>query len=76
MGISLGIVFVSYLLNMFASLSETTEFLKYFSIFTLADIRNVMVNIEIDPVMILISAVISVISLCASVIVYQKKELL
>lgn len=76
MGISLGIVFVSYLLNMFASLSETTEFLKYFSIFTLADIRNVMVNIEIDPVMILISAVISVISLCASLIVYQKKELL
>ena len=76
MGISLGFVFVSYILNMFSAMSDKTEFLKYFSVFTLADIRNVMVNIEINPMMIVISVAISVAALTGSVVVYQNKELL
>ena len=76
MGISLGCVFVSYILNMFSGMSDKTEFLKYFSVFTLADIRNVMVNIEINPMMIIISILISIVSLIGSIAVYQRKELL
>ena len=76
MGISLGFVFVSYILNMFSGMSDKTEFLKYFSVFTLADIRNVMVNIEINPMMIIISILISIVSLIGSIAVYQRKELL
>ena len=76
MGISLGFVFVSYILNMFSGMSDKTEFLKYFSVFTLADIRNVMVNIEINLMMIIISILISIVSLIGSIAVYQRKELL
>ena len=54
---------------------KTTRSL-YFSVFTLADIRNVMVNIEINPMMIIISILISIVSLIGSIAVYQRKELL
>ncbi|MGM9941977.1 MAG: ABC transporter permease subunit [Bulleidia sp.] len=76
MGISLGMVFISYILNMAASLSETTEFLKYFSVFTLADVRNVMVENAIDPVMVVITAVLSAAAFIATSIIYRKKELM
>ena len=48
LGISLGIVFISYFLQIISELNEKTEFLKYVSIFTLADIRNVIINIAIN----------------------------
>lgn len=76
MGISLGIVFISYILNMVASLSETTDFLKYFSVFTLADVRNVMMDGTIQPVMIIITVVLTAASFFATSLIYQKKELL
>ena len=47
LGISLGIVFASYFLNIISELGESTEFLKYISIFTLADIRNVIIDVAI-----------------------------
>lgn len=74
-GISLGIIFMSYFLNIVSSMSESTKFLKYFSIFTLADIRNVIINSSINPVMILISFFISVLFLILSILHYDKKEL-
>lgn len=75
-GLSLGIVFAGYILNMFASLSEVTEFLKYISVFTLADIRHVIVEGSIQPVMVIVTVVISVLSLLGSLAVYRKKDLL
>lgn len=74
-GISLGIVFISYFLNMIFEMSESTEFLKYISIFTLADIRNVIINISINPLMIFISIVITLLFIVLSIIHYDKKEL-
>ena len=50
-GISLGIVFISYFLNIISEMSESTEFLKYISIFTLSDIRNVITDVAINPLM-------------------------
>ena len=40
LGVSLGVVMVSYILNTLAVLSSDIEFLKYVSVFTLADIRK------------------------------------
>lgn len=75
LGISLGIVFVSYILQILSSLGKTTEFLKYFSIFTLADIRNIIVKIAINPTMVIVTIVIMAIFLIATTINYNKKEL-
>lgn len=75
MGISLGIVFVSYFLNILSEMGESTEFLKYISIFTLADIRNVIINVSINPLMLVLSVGITSIFMALATIRYEKKEL-
>lgn len=75
LGFSLGFVLLSYVLNTLSSLSENTEFLKCFSVFTLSDIRNVIINRSINVNMIAISLIISVIFFTLTVIRYNKKEL-
>ena len=75
LGASLGIVLVSYVLQTFSTLSETVEFLKYISVFTLADIRNVITNTSINWIMILISSFLSILFLILTIIFYNKKEL-
>ena len=75
LGFSLGIVFVSYFLQIISEMSESTEFLKYISIFTLADIRNVIVDIQINPVMVILSIVLTIILITFTLIRYNKKEL-
>lgn len=75
LGISLGIVLISYVLQILSSLAKTTEFLKYFSVFTLADIRNVITDVAINPVMMLLSVGLSILFLILTLIHYNKKEL-
>lgn len=75
-GISLGIVFISYIICVLSELSDKVEFLKYFSIYTLADTRNVISKIEINPLIILISIIITIITILLSYIRYEKKELI
>ena len=74
-GISLGIVFVSYFLNIISEIGESTEFLKYISIFTLADIRNVILNVSINPILVVLAICITVIFMILTMIRYEKKEL-
>ena len=74
-GISLGIVFASYFLNIISEMGESTEFLKYISIFTLADIRNVIINVSINPLMIVLTIGITAIFMILTTIRYEKKEL-
>jgi len=76
LGISLGIVFVSYVLQIFSTMATEVEFLKYFSVFTLADIRNVIIDISINPMMILISFGISILFFGLTIFQYNKKELI
>ncbi|MBR3199236.1 MAG: ABC transporter permease subunit [Bacilli bacterium] len=75
-GISLGLVFLSYVLSVLSELSTKVEFLKYFSIYTLADTRNVITNTSINSVMVIISLIITLIFILASYIRYNKKELI
>lgn len=74
-GISLGIVFVSYFLNVISEMGESTEFLRNISIFTLADTRNVIINMSINPLMIILSVMLFIMFLVFTVIHYEKKEL-
>lgn len=74
-GISLGLVFIFYLLNVLSELSSNVEFLKYFSIYTLADTRGIVSNQCINPMMIIISVLITGVLLLLSYSRYSKKEL-
>ena len=75
LGVSLGFVLASYVLNTLSSLSENIKFLKYFSVFTLSDIRNVITDKAINANMIVISALISAALIALTLIRYYKKEL-
>ena len=75
-GISLGLVFIFYLLNILSELSSNVEFIKYFSIYTLADVRNVISKVAINPIMIIVSIAITIVFIVLSYIRYNKKELL
>ena len=74
-GISLGIAFGSYLLQILSEMNEVTEFFKYFTVYTLADVRNVIVDVTINPIMVVISAAITILFILASYVRYEKKEL-
>lgn len=74
-GISLGIVLISYVLQILSTLGENVEFLKYFSLFTLADVRNVVSSSTIKPIMIMISIGLSILFFGLTIIHYNKKEL-
>lgn len=76
LGISLGIVFISYFLQIISELSDKTKFLRYMSIFTLADIRNVITDKVINPYMIIISLSLTIFFITSSIINYNKKELI
>lgn len=75
LGVSLGIVFISYALQTLSSLTEDIEFLKYLSVFTLADIRNVITNSAINPLLVAISIILSILFLGLTILRYNKKEL-
>ena len=75
-GISLGLVFIFYLLNVISELSSKVEFIKYFSIYTLADTRNIVISSSINPFCIAISISLTIILLFASYVRYEKKELI
>lgn len=74
-GLSLGIVFISYFLQIVSEMSDKTENLKYVSVFTLADIRNVIMERTINPIMIVVSAMLILLFLGLAILRYEKKEL-
>ena len=76
LGISLGIVFISYFLQIVSNIAEQFEFLKYLSIFTLADTRNIILNGTINSIIIIISVIISLVLLICTYINYNRKELI
>lgn len=75
-GISLGVSIGSYFIQILADMSEKVEFLKYLSIYTLADIRNIIIDIRINPIMIIVSILITLVFIVSSYLKYNKKELL
>lgn len=76
LGLSLGLVFLFYILSVISELSSKIDFLKYFSIYTLADPRNVIAKTEISLINILISLLITTILVIFTYKKYNKKELI
>lgn len=76
LGVSLGIILISYFLQMLSTIGDNVEFLKYASVFTLADIRNVIVDVSINPIMIIITLLLSCVFFVLTLVRYDKKELI
>lgn len=68
-------MFVSYFLNVISELSEETDVLKYVSVFTLADIRNVIVDVKINPHLVIVAFGLTILFIGLTVVRYKKKEL-
>ena len=75
-GISLGMVFFFYFLQIVSELGEKTKVLRYFTIYTLADTRNIVAKNVFNPWMIIISLTITIVFIVCSFIRYEKKELI
>ena len=76
LGLSLGLVFLFYIISVLSELSSKIEFIKYFSIYTLSDTRNVIEKIEINPLNIIISLLLTIILIIGSYKRYNNKELI
>ena len=74
--IGLGISLISYFILVLSEMDESISFFKYFTIYTLADIRNIIINISINPTMIVISLLITIILFVGTFIRNDKRELL
>ncbi len=73
--ISLAIVFFSYVLVTIAEINDKVNFVKYFSVYTLADTRGVITNNYINKYCIILSIIITIVLVILSLIRYNKKEL-
>jgi ABC-2 type transport system permease protein len=73
--ISLGVVFITYFLNILASVTDKVEFLKYFSPFEYVNSAAIIVDQSIKIVYLIIMAVVMITAISLSYIIYQKKDL-
>jgi ABC-2 type transport system permease protein len=75
MSISLGIVFITYFLNILASITDKAKFLKYFSPFEYIDSVTIIVDQTMEPLYLVFMAIIMLVSIIASYVIYHKKDL-
>lgn len=75
-GISLGLLFGFYLLNVLGSMSEKIEFLKYFSPFYYINARSIITDTKIDVLNCMIVLIAALIFTLLSFKFFDKKELI
>lgn len=75
-GISLGITLFSYFLLIISQINEATQNFKYFTVYTLTDIRGIIESTTMNPLMILISLLLTIVFLFISLLRYEDKELI
>lgn len=74
MMISLGTVFIAYVLSVLGAMSNKIEFLKYISPFEYINSRQIMIDERVNVIYLLVSFGIIIISLISSYHLYNKKE--
>lgn len=74
-GLSIGITFISYVLNAVSEMAESVDALKYISVYSLADIRKVITEGRINPLFAVISVVLCALFLMLTLRRYERKEL-
>ncbi len=71
---SFGLVFLSYFIQIFSNFSDKIEWLKYFTVFTLSDTRNLVANNTFDGINIIIFIVLNILLIFLIYINYNRKE--
>lgn len=74
--IAIGFVFLSYILQMLATLTDKVSFLKYFSVFELASAREIITNGSLSWFAIGIALFLMAIAILGAYLHYNRKELL
>ena len=74
-GVSLGLVFISYFLQVLSGIGEKFAFLKLYSVFSLADTRNIIENVNFDYRLALISISLLILFSILSLFRYNRKNL-
>ncbi|MCQ5365964.1 ABC transporter permease [Anoxybacillus salavatliensis] len=72
---ALGLVFVTYFMNMMSSISEDLSFLKYVSPFKYVDAAPIIYDLQIDPLYTSLMIAIIISSIVAAYAIYQKKDI-
>ena len=75
LSISIGLVFAAYIMNVISEMGKGVDFLRYISPFTLADSRNVVLDSKLNPVMIILTVLITSVFSVLALVRYRKKEL-
>ena len=73
--IAIGLTFISYFFLIIGEIDEATTFFKYFSIFSFADTRNIILEGKMNILLILGSLILSSGLIVLSILKYEKKEL-
>jgi len=73
--ISLSIVFVTYFFSIISGISDKYKKLKYISPFKYVDAADVITTKEIRPLYVIIMAAVILISIAASYVLYEKKDI-
>lgn len=75
LGIGLGIAVMMYFLNLISNITESAEFLKYFTPFAYTDGASIVANVELDVKFIAIGMVYAVIGIGIAYRKYTKKDI-
>lgn len=74
--VGIGFVFISYFFNVISLLGEKVSFIKYFSIFTLSNYRNYLIDNVISFGNVVVSIVVIVLFTYLTYYIYDRKEFL
>lgn len=75
MSISLGLSIGLYVVDIISTLTESAEFLKYFTPYEYINATSIVNDLEIKPLYLLISLTVIVISLISGWLLYKKKDI-
>ncbi|MCG6182062.1 ABC transporter permease [Anoxybacillus sp. LAT_38] len=73
--LALGLVFVTYFMNMMSSISDDLSFLKYVSPFKYVDAAPIINELQMDWLYTVLMIVIMSVSIIVAYVIYQKKDI-
>lgn len=75
LGIGLGVAIMMYFLNIISNITESAEFLKYFTPFAYTDGASIVTNVELDVKLIAIGMIYAVAGIAIAYWKYTKKDI-
>ena len=75
-GVSIGLVFVLYVVDLMCRIIPDIEVLKYITPFYYSNGADLFSGMQFDPVMLVIGIGTTIVSLIASILVFQKRDIM